>query len=111
MNIKKSRYIGFDTTGTAQFTAKMFVDNTYEDRQNPGALLPTLEVQFTGGDSPGFGGGGQPYGGGRRTSDERLWAWPTKFKIAKLRFEGATIEPLAFVSVTLAYQEGSVRRS
>lgn len=110
MNTKKSRYVGFDTTGTAQFTAKMFIDNIYEDKQNPGTLLPTLEMQFTGGDSPGFGGGGQPYGGGRRTSDERLWAWPTKFKIAKLRFEGSTIKPLAFVSVTLGYQEGSVRR-
>ncbi len=110
MNAKKSRYIGFDTTGTAQFTAKIFVDNIYEDKQNPDTLLPTLEMQFMGGDSLGFGGGDQPYGGGRRTSDERMWTWPTKFKIAKLRFEGTTIEPLAFVAITLAYQEGSVRR-
>ncbi len=110
MNIKKSRYIGFDTTGTAEFTAKMFIDNIYEDKSDPGTLLPTLEVQFTGGDSPGFGGGGQPFGGGRRTSNERLWAWPAKFKIAKLRFEGSSIEPLAFVAITIAYHEGSVRR-
>ncbi len=110
MNTKKTKYIGFDTTGTAQFTTKMFVDNIYEDKTNPGQLLPALEMQFVGGDSPGFGGGLQPFGGGRRTSEERLWTWPAKFKIAKLRNEGSTTEPLAFVAITLAYQEGSVRR-
>ena len=113
MHVKKTRYIGFDTTGTAQFTAKMFVDNIYEDKENPGSLLPTLEVQFVGGDSAGYGGGGfggDPYGGGRRTSDERLWAWPAKCKIAKMRLEGSSVKALAFVAVTLAYQEGSVRR-
>jgi len=110
MNSKKTRYIGFDTTGTARFTAKMFVDNIYEDKANPGTLLPTLSMAFTGGGSPGFGGGGQPYGGGRRTIDERLWAWVAKFKIAKLRFEGSSTDPLAFVAITLAYHDGSIRR-
>ena len=36
--------------------------------------------------------GDAPYGGGRRTSDERLYAWTTKFKLLKLRFFGSTTE-------------------
>lgn len=105
---KRSRYIGFDTKGTARFTAKMYIDNIELDALS--ADNPTLMMEFVGGDSPGFGGGMQPYGAGRRTSDERLWSWPTKFKIAKLRFTGSTTEELKFVSITLLYKDGSIRR-
>lgn len=109
MNIKKSRYITFDTVGTGVFTASMYIDNLYEDPLTS-VKIPNLTTQFVGGDAAGFGGGDQPYGGGRRTKDERLWAWPSKFKIAKLRFEGSITEPLAFVAISLAYKDGSIRR-
>jgi len=108
VNNKTTRYIAFDTKGTAQFTAKMFVDNIYKD--SDGELDPAIEVNFTGGDSPGYGGGEQPFGGGRRTSDPRLWNWPAKFQIMKLRFEGSARTELRFISITLFYLKGSIRR-
>ena len=109
--IKHSRYIGFDTKGKARFTTSMYVDNIFEDKQNPGQLLtPALSMVFVGGDAPGFGGGDQPFGGGRRTSDERLFAWTAKFKIAKIRFTGNTTDDLSFIAITIAYQDGSIRR-
>ena len=105
---KTTKYIKFDTQGTAQFLASMFIDNKYLDADNN--LDPALSINFTGGSSPGFGGGDQPFGGGRRTSDERLWNWPTKFNIMKLRFEGATKKDLRFVAIALYYTIGSIRR-
>jgi hypothetical protein len=66
-----------------------------------------------GGGVGGFGNvpyGDAPYGGGRRSSDERLYAWTTKFKLMKLRFFGATKRKLKFISVSLAYVHGGIRR-
>ena len=105
---KRSRYIGFDTQGTARFTAKMYIDNIELD--SDGNDNPTLSMDFVGGDTGGFGNGMQPYGGGRRTQDERLWSWNTKFKVGKLRFVGSTYEKLQFVSITMLYMDGSIRR-
>jgi hypothetical protein len=105
---KYSKYIKFDTKGTARFTCSMFVDNKYMDADD--VLDPALTMEFVGGDTPGYGGGTQPYGGGRRTSDERLWAWPCKFNIMKLRFEGSTREEIRFVAVGFYYTDGSIRR-
>lgn len=110
MYVKHSRYIGLDTTGTAAFTFQMFVDNLYQDRD--GELTPTLEMDFVGGSHGGFGadGYGDVFGGGRITSDERLYAWTTPFKLAKFRVTGETKEPLRIVSISVAYQRGSIRR-
>lgn len=110
MKIKHNKYIGFDTRGTGAFTAQMFVDNIQFSAVDGTTLDPTLTMDFVGGDSPGFGAGEQPFGGGRRTSDERLWSWPTKFKISKLRISGSTNKNLEFIAVTLAYLDGSIRR-
>jgi hypothetical protein len=69
-------------------------------------------MDFAGGDVQGFGnqGFGNVMGGGRVSSDERLYAWTTKFNIFRLRFHGDTMEPLRFVSITLTYSGGSIRR-
>jgi hypothetical protein len=111
MDIKQSRYIGLDTQGTAAFTLEAYVDNltTAVD----GSDTPMLSIQFAGGNAGGYGNvpfGDAPYGGGRRTSEERLYAWTTKFKLLKLRFFGATREKLKFISVSIAYVHGGIRR-
>lgn len=110
MNVKETAYISFDTTGTAQFTVSMYVDNLLTD--SSGVDAPTLTAQFIGGDEGGWGAGTygkSPYGGGIPTADERLFAWPAKFKINKLRISGTTKLPLKIVSVSLAYKRGSIR--
>ncbi len=129
-NVKNSRYIGFDTVGNARFTVKMFTDNIYDDRQYPGEefldgtlftdnlgfdverLDPALEMEFVGGESPGFGADefGEFFGGGRPSQDERLYVWPATYKLYKMRFEGEVMGPLSFISFSLAYMRGSIRR-
>lgn len=110
MNIKETRYIAMDTQGDAEFTIEGYVDNiiTYH-----GVRSPMLSMKFVGGDSGGYGNslyGDQPYGGGRRSSDERLFAWTTKFKLLKLRMFGTTTRALKFISISICYVGGSVRR-
>jgi hypothetical protein len=109
MSIKHSRYISVEAKGTSQFTLQMFVDNLYKDRFTE-EYTPELEIVFLGGDTSGFGDADQPYGGGRKLLDEQLWAWPAKFKIAKLRLTGASRQPLQIVSISLMYLEGGIRR-
>lgn len=131
-HLKHARYINFDTLGTARFTAQMFIDNIYKqvdwlgdaftddtfftdgygfDSEYP-PLSPALEMEFIGGDAPGYGadGYGEHWGSGRPTQDERLYAWPAKFKLAKIRTEGQAMGELKIVSATLLYNEGSIRR-
>jgi len=110
MDIKVSRYIATDTQGTGQFTIEGYVDNIINYH---GARAPMLSMKFTGGDTAGYGNvpyGDSPYGGGRQTSDERLFAWTTKFKLLKLRFFGSTRHKLKFISVSIAYIHGGIRR-
>lgn len=111
MNMKKSRYISMDTTGRGQFTAKMYVDNIRLD--STGADSPALSADFTGGSVGGYGVehyGPDPYGGGRPSADERLFPWPVDFKIAKLAFTGSVKLPLRFISITIGYERGDIRR-
>jgi hypothetical protein len=111
MDIKHTRYIGLDTQGTAAFTLEAYVDNLITAVD--GSDTPMLSIQFAGGNAGGYGNvpyGDAPYGGGRRTSEERLYAWTTKFKLLKLRFFGTTREKLKFISVSIAYVHGGIRR-
>jgi hypothetical protein len=128
---KGSRYINFDTQGDNRFTAQMFTDNIFISRSDLGedwqeddlkwtddlgwdvdVFDPALEMAFEGGDAPGYGRDeyGDDYGGGRPTRLEKLIAWTTKYKLWKLRISGEATKELKFVSVTLAYQTGSIRR-
>jgi hypothetical protein len=110
MDIKICKYLAMDTTGDATFTARAYVDNFVNKR---GVDQAMLTMQFVGGDASGYGGspyGTSPYGGGRRSSDERLFGWNAKFKLLKLRFSGATKRKLRFISISIAYLHGSIRR-
>lgn len=99
---KNSKHIQFDTRGDGEFTVGMYVDNVIS--------AYTLSMGFSGGEQGGFGNGEQPFGGGRNSAYKKLYAWPTKFQIAKFRFTGSTIGELAFVSITLHYQQGNLNR-
>lgn len=107
VNEKHIRYVQLDTSGTATFTMMMFVDQLYK---LDGQLIPNNLMTFVGGDNGGYGNNGQPYGGGRRTADQRLYAWTARGKLFKLRFEGITDQPLRVVAISLLYQNGSIRR-
>ena len=110
MDIKQTRYIGLDTQGNSEFTLEAFVDNIVTHQ---GADAPMLSMTFVGGDAGGYGNvlyGNAPYGGGRNSSDERLFAWTTKLKLLKLRFSGSTKKKLKFISISIAYVLGGVRR-
>jgi hypothetical protein len=107
LRLKHTRYLAMDTVGTAPFTAMQFCDQIYKIE---GVLQPNTIMEMVGGSSGGYGEGGQPYGGGRNTSDERLYAWTNHFKIGKLRFQGSSNEPLQIISISLAYQTGDIRR-
>lgn len=102
--VKNSKFISFDTRGIGEFTCEMFVDNFTSEA--------SLTTAFSCGDQGGYGSGPQPYGGGRNTSRKKLYAWPCKFQIAKLKLSGTTeFSDIVdrFVSITLQYQEGSNR--
>jgi hypothetical protein len=110
MNTKELRYLGLDTQGVGQFTVRAYVDNLYA---YGGTDSPMLTMDFVAGNAPGYGAtqyGDSPYGGGRNTSEERTYAFPLKFKLLKLRFSGAATGPVRFVSFSLAYLMGSIRR-
>lgn len=103
MEVKFMRYIAMDTQGSGTFTMQAYVDNIQSS--------PLLSIPFLNGG--GFGNspfGDSPFGGGRTTIDERLLAFVAKFKILKLRIFGTTKTPLRFVSVSIAYLMGSIRR-
>lgn len=99
---KTSRYISFDTRGSGEFNAIMYVDNILS--------APALQMGFSGGEQGGFGQGPQPFGGGRNTSYKKQYGWMSKFEIAKLRFTGTANGPLAFVSITMHYAMGGINR-
>jgi len=86
----------------------MYCDQLMTDADGNDA--PQLTMDFTGGDNQGFGSSLVGYGGGRTTGDERLYGWPAKFKLAKLRFRGAVEDELAFVSITLFFMKGGYLR-
>ena len=93
MFIKQTRYIALDTQGSSQFTMEAYLDNT---------TVPTLSMTLTSGRTAAEDI--------RGTQDERLYAWTTKFKLLKLRFFGSTTNKLKFVSVSIAFVSGGIRR-
>lgn len=106
---KAVRGINLDTSGSGTFNCSMFVDQLYRN-PSTGDLEPKRHLDFVATDTPGFGAGDQPFGGGRRTGEQPLWAYPVYSKLLKLRFEGVTTEPLRIVAVSIVYHEGTIKR-
>ena len=117
---KHTRYIQISSTGNAKFNLDLFTDYIYYDvNENKN---PQLSLSMVGGDSYGYGDGKnvnetdqmisglQLYGTGRRTNSEMLFAYPAKFKIAKLNINGSSKYKLNINSITVYYQRGNIRR-
>ena len=108
MSTKSNRYIGLDTEGTASFTIDVYVDKLFPASAT---VSQALSLTFVGGDAEGYGGGNQPYGGGRRTADPRLWKFPFKYKIAKLVISGSSKgDGLKFIAISLLFSMGNFKR-
>lgn len=108
MKKKRLSAMMFDSTGTAQFTCEIYIDRVRYDED--GLDDPLISMEMVAGDSPGYGGGDQPYGGGRRTADERLWGTPCEFKQMKLRFKSSTKKHLRMSAIHLALAQGTFAR-
>lgn len=123
---KTMRYLTIQALGVGVFTVTTYVDDLYYDYQRIQAELaddpsrvydefttpttPQGQVRFTAGDTPGYGAGSQPFGGGRRMMDPRLYPWPVKFKLLKIRIEGTSSGGMKFVSVSPSLLHGSIHR-
>lgn len=108
MKKKRVSYIGIDTVGTARFHIELYVDNIR--LTSGGDDDPAVALEMIAGNSPGYGGGTQPYGGGRRAADERMWGFPCEFKLLRIRLRGSTNRRLAFVSITFLLVRGTYKR-
>lgn len=108
MRKKRLSFIGLDTIGTATFNVSIYTDNVRVDEN--GDDDPAISMEFVAGSSLGFGGGDQPFGGGRRAADERLWGFPCEFKIMKMRMHGAATKRLQWVAITILYVKGTYKR-
>lgn len=131
--VKSTRYLQIDSRGTARFAVHLFVDNLVHSMVDLGEAFsdgtrftdgygfttedvpkaPALTLEMVGGDAPGYGlqpYGNSLYGGGRRASDERLYAFTAHGKLFKLAFDGAVMAPLKLVTLSLNYLLGSIRR-
>lgn len=97
-----------DTGGSGSFDLHLFVDELYKN--SAGERTPVRTITFTGGEAPGYGGGDQPYGGGRRTKEQLIWPVPVHLKLYKVRIEGETTDPLRIIAVSIIYKEGNVKR-
>lgn len=132
MELKSLQFLQVDSKGTGQFSVQGFVDNLYLardlgeewqdgfmftddlgwERAEP-LLQPHIELQLIGGDAAGYGlegYGNGPFGGGRMTNDERLYAFPLTGKLFKLRISGETNQPLSFQSISYTYSRGAIGR-
>ena len=109
VRLKKIRHIHFDSSGTSPFTLETYSDNFTRDATT-GERIPLMSMQMVGGSTGGYGVGSQHFGGGRRTKDERLYAWSVGARIIKLRFTAIATQALKIISVSLTYTLGSIRR-
>jgi hypothetical protein len=110
MKLKQLRYLNIDTIGTAEFTINLYVDGLYKDASGIPIYDPALTFTFISGNAAGFGGGEQPFGGGRRTLDVRLWSFPANFKQIKARITGSTRKPIRFVAISFLFAIGNYKR-
>jgi len=107
MGNKQLEFARFDSKGGAQFDFSVFTNSVYKDFESQ-LLAPNRVTAFVGAETPGFGAGDQPFGGGRNTSTEMLHSIPAYGKLFKLRWSGSSIHPLTINAVTLLYHKTKV---
>jgi hypothetical protein len=105
MNLKYVKYIAMDTQGTSTYTCRAYVDLIYNYNSTDS---PLLSMNMVGGDNlPATPPATRT---DRPSSDARLYGFPAKFEILKLRFSGVTTLPIKFISISLGFVMGSIRR-
>ncbi len=103
---KTIKYVGHDVEGTDEFTFSIFCNQIYRDK-DAYTLQPERSMQFTAGGYAGFGiKNPDVFGSGRRTREEMLWPMPSRGKLIKMRYEGATTRHVRVTSTTLYYMIG-----
>lgn len=108
-DVKQLKYVSHDTEGTGQFDFAVFTNQSYRNPQSY-APSPAREVQFSGGSVGGYGMiDPASWGSGRRTREERLWPFPVRGKLMRLKYSGQTREHLRVIATTLYYTKGRVR--
>jgi hypothetical protein len=108
--LKALKHVHFDASGDGRFTAQVFSDNLYRNRET-GQLSPTRSLDFVGSDSAGFGGSGTPFSSGRRTKEQFLWTMPLRFKILKMRMQFATNKSFRISTISFLFQRGGLVRT
>jgi hypothetical protein len=100
---KLLKTINVDAKGRDRFTVQMFLDYYYRDKAT-GLRTPLLSMDMVGGDEGAYGVYDQTYGTGRVAIRQRNWPFEARGKLFKMRIQGASIEPLRFVSFSFTYK-------
>jgi hypothetical protein len=108
MQTKTSKYIAIDTRGAGAFTVEMFVDRFMTTAL--GVETPLLSMSMIGADAGEQGGGPLLGDTTRNAGNMKLYSWPAKFELAKLRISGQVTRELRFISITLMHALGSIFR-
>ena len=113
MRLKQLRFIRVQTKGDAVFTLELYLDNLYKDVYGRAIHAPALSMELTGNELGGYGAapyGDTGYGGGKRSADPRLRAFPAKFMTAKFRIIGSVRKPLQIISISFIFSKGAFKR-
>lgn len=106
---KINKYINIDSEGYGQFTVSAFTNKIRRD-PSTNELIPIRSMQFTAGDTGGWGMQ-KPgtFGGGRRTREQKVWPFQVRGKLIRWRYEGRTTERVRIISHTMHYVLGNIR--
>lgn len=106
---KAIKFVRHDTEGTGKFNFSIFADNIMRDPET-NELIPVAQMEFTAGDTGGFGAANSAtWGSGRRTRENMLWPMLVRGSLFRLRWHGKTREMVRVISTSLLYKAGSVR--
>ena len=106
--VKNIKAVKHDANGSDRFTFSMFTSKIYHDLSTYN-LAPKRSMDFVGSEAAGFGvGNPSGFGSGRRTREEVRWPMPCRGQLFKLRYDGATKEPVRIISTTMYYQDGNI---
>jgi hypothetical protein len=106
-NVKRAKYLAVDAENVSEFTVSAFVDGYM--RNEFGEPDPAVLIEFGAARARGWGKNLQNYGGKRPSDDARLYDFPVRFQILKLRIDGQSDRGLSFVALSVLYQSGDVR--
>lgn len=107
--IKIVKYINLDTEGYDLFTVSAFT-NKLRRKPTDNSLIPIRAMQFTAGDTGGWGiQNSTTFGGGRRTREEKVWPFQVRGKLVRWRYEGQTKRRVRIISHTMYYVLGNIR--